>query len=208
MITAAPSPVAERTPGTRVKDCATAAGDARHEATMSTSPMTSRWRRSEPAISARSTSGCARTEARSACASGIACTYKRSTLASFMNAMLASSFSVVRGPHPFAFRSRPSCAACSSSASDSIPRSAWSLWIFSRLNPGTRISSRRPSGVLARSRSRTCDSPVSTRSRTTPSVAGPSPGILDSSPDRSRGVRSSAPRAIKRRAASWYARAL
>src|SRR4051812_40886889 len=81
-------------------------------------------------------------------------------------------------------------------------------WIFSGPSPGTRISSSMPSGIPSLSWLRYLDSPVSTRSRTTESVAGPMPGVSASSPDWSNGARSSVSSATSARAAPWYARAL
>src|SRR5215208_4970026 len=68
-----PPPTTSFTPGTRANDAATRVGEARQAATMSMSRMTSRRRRTEPATSAASTSGCLRTLATSRPASARAC---------------------------------------------------------------------------------------------------------------------------------------
>src|SRR5579884_2763948 len=74
--------------------------------------------------------------------------------------------------------------------------------------PGTSSMSSSPSGADSRSCSRYRDSPVSTRSRTTASVAGPNPRRAASSPDSKSGARSSTPSPTRLLAAPRYARIL
>ena len=143
-------------------------------ARMSTSPIVSRHRRSEPAYSTRS--------AASRRAPTMSVAVLRATLSStrswVMTARPRRMRSSLLGPNPAMFRSLPSLTAASRSLTVAMPSSLLSCMARFGPSPGTLVSSRTPGGTLARCSSTALMVPVRLNSVILAAIDLPTPGML------------------------------
>ena len=140
---------------------------------MSTSPIVSRHRRSEPAYSTRS--------AASRRAPTMSVAVLRATLSSTRSVVMTARPRRMRssllGPNPAMFRSLPSLTAASRSLTVAMPSSLLSCMARFGPSPGTRVSSRTPGGTLARCSSTALMVPVRLNSVILAAIDLPTPGM-------------------------------
>ena len=146
---ASPLAITSAASGSSRNAAISAAGSAA-AARMSTSPMVSRIRRSEPAYAHRVQPGTPDSLAMSSMARSIAVSIRIRPADLRISSMPRSRFSSDLGPKPGRPSSRPAAIAASSSSMESMPRSVYRTMARFGPSPATPVSRRTPSGTRAR----------------------------------------------------------
>ena len=126
------------------------AGGSAATARMSTSPIVSRIRRSDPAYVHRLHPGTADSLVTSSAARPMAVSIRTRPADLRISSMPRSRFSPDLGPNPGSPSRRPAAIDAASSSTESMPRSVYRLMARLGPSPGTSVSRRTPAGTLAR----------------------------------------------------------